>query len=235
GPLPRMKRFEVAGIFEVGADADRSLVLMHLDDAMKLKRIRRVEGIRVQLQDLFSAPTVIRELGTMMERNDLFAVSWMRRHGNLYDAIQMQKSTMFLLLLLLIAVAAFNVISNLILTVKDKRSDIAILRTLGASPREIMSVFVLHGGLVGTAGVALGLLFGVTIAVYVGEIYGFVEGRLGLGLMGEYFIHYLPSRVLVGDVLFVGLISMAICLLVTIYPAFRASREIPVEALQYDG
>lgn len=235
GPLPRMKRFEVAGIFHVGADADRSLVLMHLEDALKLKRRNKVEGIRIEVKDLFVAPRVIQELGAMLERNDLFAVSWMRRHGNLYDAIEMQKSTMFLLLLLLIAVAAFNVISNLILTVKDKRSDIAILRTLGASPRSIMWVFILHGGLVGTAGVVLGLLVGVTVSIYVGELYGFVEETLGLGLMEEYFIHYLPSRVLVKDVVAVGLISMAICLLVTIYPAYRASREIPVEALQYDG
>lgn len=235
GPLPRMKRFEVAGIFHVGSDEDRSMILMNLEDAMKLRRLNAVEGIRVEVKDLFQAPRVLRELGMVMERDDLSAVSWMQRHGNLYDAIQMQKSTMFLLLLLLVAVAAFNVIANLVLTVKDKRSDIAILRTLGASPRSIMAIFVLHGGMVGTTGVILGLFLGVMSALFAGDMYQFVENSLGLGLMDEYFIHYLPARVLLGDVITVGLISLAICLLVTIYPAYKASRELPVEALQYDG
>lgn len=235
GPLPRMKRFEVAGIFHVGSDEDRSMILMNLNDAMKLRQLDSVEGIRIEVKDLFQAPRVLQELDMVMERDDLHAVSWMQHHGNLYDAIQMQKSTMFLLLLLLVAVAAFNVIANLVLTVKDKRSDIAILRTLGASPRSIMAIFVLHGGLVGTTGVFVGLFLGVTSAFYAGDIYQFVESNLGLGLMDEYFIHYLPTRVLAGDVITVGLISLAICLLVTIYPAYKASKELPVEALQYDG
>lgn len=235
GPLPRMKRFEVAGVFHVGADEDRTTVLMHLDDAMKLRRLDAVEGIRVEVRDLFQAPKVLQELGWAMGRNDIYAISWMQRHGNLYDAIEMQKSTMFLLLLLLVAVAAFNVIANLILTVKDKKADIAILRTLGASRGSIMALFVVHGGLVGTTGVFMGLFLGVVSAIYAGDIYQFVEGALGLGLMDEYFIHYLPTRVLASDVITVGLISLAICLVVTLYPAYKASRELPIEALQYDG
>lgn len=235
GPLPRMKRFEVAGIFHVGADEDRTTVLMHLDDAMKLRRLSSVEGIRIEVRDLFEAPQVLQEIGLAMDRTDLYAISWMQRHGNLYDAIEMQKSTMFLLLLLLVAVAAFNVIANLILTVKDKTSDIAILRTLGASPRSIMALFVFHGALVGTTGVFMGLFLGIISSIYAGDIYQGVEGALGPGLMDEYFIHYLPTRVLASDVITVGLISLAICLVVTLYPAYKASRELPIEALQYDG
>ena len=159
----------------------------------------------------------------------------MNRYGNLYNAILTQKSTMFLLLLMLVAVAAFNVISNLVMTVDDKRADIAILRTLGATPRSVMGIFVMHGALVGAIGVALGVGIGVLAASYVSEIYRVVDSTFSLGLMDEYFIHYLPAEVRTSDVVIVSSLSMFICLLATLYPAYKAASAHPVEALSYDA
>lgn len=235
GPLPRTRRFEVAGLFQVGADADKSQILMHLDDANKLRKVRGVDAIRLRMVDLFEAPEVISTLVRASGAYDLYGASWMQRYGNLYGAIQVQKSTMFLLLLMLVAVAAFNVVSNLVMTVDDKRSDIAILRTLGASPRSILGIFIMHGALVGVVGIAIGIGLGVLFATYLTELYQGIDAVLGLGLMDEYFIHYLPSQVLVADVVTVAFVSFIICLFATLYPAFKAANSHPVEALQYDA
>ncbi len=234
GPLPRTRRFTVAALFEMGADADLGQLFMHIDDAHRLLRRPHAEEIRLRLANLFQAPAVLASVvrGTSIE--GLYGSTWMRRYGNLYDAIQLQKTTMFLLLMMLIAVAAFNVVSNLIMTVDDKRGDIAILRTVGASPREIMMVFLIHGALIGAVGVAAGLALGGVVAVFVGDLYGFLESVIGGGLMDEYFIQYLPSEVRPGDLFVVGVVSMLICLLATIYPAWRAARTLPAEALQYE-
>lgn len=234
GPLPRTRRFTVAGLFEVGADADRGQVFMHLDDAHRLLRRQQVEGIRLRLDDLFDAPGVLSAVVRQSGIDNLFGSSWMRRYGNLYDAIALQKTTMFLLLLMLIAVAAFNVVSNLIMTVDDKRGDIAILRTVGASPREIMAVFLIHGAMVGAIGVAAGLLLGSVLSVFIGDLFSVLESVAGGGLMDEYFIQYLPSELLVSDLVAVGTVSLFICLLATLYPAWRAATSLPVEALQYE-
>jgi len=234
GPLPRMRRFTVSALFQVGSDVDKSQVLINIDDANRLKRVRRIDAIRIRVKNLFYAPNVLVNLTTGDNAEGLSASSWMNRFGNLYGAIETQKSTMFLLLSMLVAVAAFNVVSNLVMTVDDKRGDIAILRTLGASPRSVLTIFVMHGALVGAIGVALGVVIGVITATWVSEIYRAIDQTLHLGLMDEYFIHYLPSQVQAGDVITVALVSMAICLLATLYPAWKAAKAHPVEALAYD-
>ncbi len=159
----------------------------------------------------------------------------MRRHGNLHGAILMQKKTMFLMLMLLIAVAAFNVVSNLMMVVKEKASDIAIIRTIGASSMSVRLVFVMYGLLVGAVGIAVGLIAGTLTALVIGDIVGGIDRLLGLGLMDEYFIQYLPIDIRLADVVLVAGVSFAICLLATVYPAGRAAKARPVEALQYDS
>jgi lipoprotein-releasing system permease protein len=235
GPLPRSKRFTVVGQFTAGTDADKNSILMHHEDAQRLLRLQRVSGIRVSLEDLFEVQGILPELAASLNRPDVYYASWMRRYGNLYNAISIQKSTMFLLLSMLIAVAAFNVVSNLVMVVNDKRSDIAILRTMGAHPSSILKIFVIHGALVGALGVSLGVMFGVVISYYVSDLYLLIESQFGLGLMDEYFVHYLPSEILLSDVVLVACVSMIICLCSSVYPAYTASKADPVECLQYDA
>ncbi|MDP4598012.1 MAG: lipoprotein-releasing ABC transporter permease subunit [Pseudomonadales bacterium] len=234
GPLPRSKRFTVSAIFAVGTDADKNQLLLHQQDVELLLGAEAVQGLRVAFVDLFEAEQVLPRLMSSLQRDDLYASSWMRRYGNLYDAIAVQKTTMFLLLLMLVAVAAFNVVSNLMMTVNDKQGDIGILRTLGASKEAIVTIFILHGALVGAIGISLGVLAGIGLALVVSDLYLFIDSTLALGIMDEYFVHYLPSKVLPADILQVAGVSMLICLLATLYPAFQAARSNPVEALQYE-
>ena len=234
GPIPVTRSVTVAGLFEVGADADKSLVLLSMEAATRLLRSEDV-AIRIKLVDLFEARSVLLDLMREMSADGIYAISWMGRHGNLYDAIAVQKSTMFLLLLLLIAVAAFNVVSNLVMTVNEKRSGIAILMTMGATRLGIAQIFVMHGVLVGAVGVTLGLVIGIISSIYIGDIYRVLEGVFGLDLMSEYFIHYLPSRVLITDVLTVAVVSLGVCVVATLYPAYRASTQQPVQILKYEG
>ena len=231
GPIPRMKRFIVAGVFSVGADLDGELALIHIGDAGRLFRVRGAQGLRLAVRDLFLASDVVYQLLEQAALEDLYGQSWIGSHGNLYDVIQMQKSTMFLLLLLLVAVAAFNVVSSQVVTVTRRRSEIAILRTMGASPGSIMLLFMVHGTIVALLGVGIGVAFGVLLAMSIGDIYAALDGWLNLGLMDEYFIHYLPSRVELADVVAVAGISLILCVLATIYPARRAARMHAVEAL----
>lgn len=234
GPQPRMRRFEVGGIFQVGSDADKQQLYIHIEDALKLGRKRGISSIRISVNDLFEAPRVMREIASSLPQEDWFGTSWLRRHGNLYDAIQTQKTTLFLLLLMLVAVAAFNIVSNLILIVNEKKADIAILRTMGASGREILQIFMYQGVLIGAGGILLGIAIGSLVATYITPLYQFIDRSLGLGLMDEYFIHYLPSQILIGDLLLIGLVSLGICFLATLYPAFIAGRTLPAEALRYE-
>jgi len=235
GPVPRSKRFTIVGHFKAGTDADKSGILMHHEDAQRLLHLERVSGIRVSLKDLFEVQVILPELAASLDRPDVFYASWMRRYGNLYNAISIQKSTMFLLLSMLIAVAAFNVVSNLVMVVNDKRSDIAILRTMGAHPGSILKIFIIHGALVGAIGVSVGVLLGVVVSSNVSELYLLLENQLSLGLMDEYFVHYLPAEILASDVFLVAIVSMIICLCSSIYPALSAAKADPVECLQYDA
>ena len=234
GPMPMMKRFTVAGLFKVGSDIDKSQLYMHINDAMKIQRQKEIDGVRIRVDDLFAAPEILHELILTTGDGQLYASSWMRRHGNLYDAIQMQKTTMFLLLLMLVAVAAFNVVSNLMMTVQDKSADIAILRTIGASPGSIMIIFIVHGCIVGITGITIGIILGAIVATWLGDIYEFIEERFGLGIMDEYFIQYLPTHLLASDIAVIALVSFGICLVATIYPASRAAAANPVEVLHYE-
>lgn len=234
GAQPRMRRFEVGGVFRVGSDVDKTQIYIHIDDALKLGRKRGISSIRIAVNDLFEAPRVMREIAASLPGQDWFGTSWLRRHGNLYDAIQTQKTTLFLLLLMLVAVAAFNIVSNLILIVNEKRADIAILRTMGASSREILQIFLYQGLLIGAGGIIVGLIIGVITAAYVTSLYQWVDHSLGLGLMDEYFIHYLPSQILASDLFLIGFVSLFICFLATLYPAYVAGKTLPAEALRYE-
>ena len=234
GPQPRMRRFTVGGLFRVGSDADKKQIYIHIDDGLKLARKSDVSSVRIAVVDLFDASRVMREVAASMPGRDWYGNSWLRRHGNLYDAIQTQKVTLFLLLLMLVAVAAFNIVSNLVLIVNDRRADIAILRTMGASGNEILQVFLYQGLMIGAAGVVAGLLIGSLFAYYITELYRMLDGALNLGLMDEYFIHYLPSQILPADLILIGFVSMLICFCATLYPAFVAARTLPAEALRYE-
>lgn len=238
GALPRLKVFRLAGLFEVESDIDKEMVFIHMEDAKVLKRMKGVMGIRLSMTDMFEAPEIIHELTTRLrdrsEYRGLRGRSWFATHGNLYNAILMQKSTMFLLLFLLIAVAAFNVISNLIMTVNEKQVDIAILKTLGATSTAILLVFMLHGAMVGFLGVLIGLVLGLAASYWASDFSTLLESKLDLGLMDEYFIHYLPSEILLSDVVIVALVSFLICVCASIYPALKAASSRPVETLQYE-
>jgi lipoprotein-releasing system permease protein len=234
GPLTVTRKFTVSGIYAVGADVDKTHAFVAIDDLRRLQRAQSVEGIRLWMDEMFDAPEVISELVTTSSQR-VYGSSWMQRHGNLHGAILMQKRTMFLMLMLLIAVAAFNVVSNLIMIVNEKAGDIAIIRTIGASSNAVRLIFVLHGLLVGAAGIILGLLLGSAIALVLGDVVGWFDKVLGLGVMDEYFIQYLPVDIRFTDIALIAGSSFVVCLLATIYPASKAAKANPVEALQYES
>jgi lipoprotein-releasing system permease protein len=235
--LPRMKQFTVVGIFEVGMfEYDSGLALLHLEDAQKLYRMDdRVSGVRLKLDDLFAAPRVVRELAAGLGQ-ELRISDWTRNHANFFRAVQIEKNMMFLILLLIVAVAAFNIVSTLVMTVQDKRADIAILRTLGASPGSIMAVFVVQGALIGTIGLALGMAGGVALALNVETVVPFLERMLGIQFLAKdvYYISDLPSDLHWSDVWIIGSVSFVLTLLATLYPSWRAARVNPAEALRYE-
>ena len=184
---------------------------------------------------MFDAPQVLHEIVLQHDNPDLFGVSWMRQNGSLYDAIGTQKATLFLLLMILVAVAAFNVVSNLVMTVDDNKGEIAILKTMGASTSDMRLIFILHGMMVCVTGLAMGLSLGLLLTACLESFYAGVSEFFGLNLMSEYFIRYLPVEVQVEDILMIIGVSLFICLLATIYPATRAANANPVEVLAYDA
>lgn len=238
GVFPRLKRFTVAGVFKIGAELDSSLALIHIDDAAVLSRWQRgqVEGVRLKLTDLFNAPRVAWEISHSIEDENLYPRDWTRSHGNLFAAIQMEKTMIALLLLLIVAVAAFNIISTLVMVVTDKKSDIAILRTLGASPGQIMAVFMVQGSLIGLVGTFIGGVLGVISALNVTTWVAAIERFFDHQFLSSdvYFISYLPSELRSDDVVLICCSALAMSFLATIYPAWRASRTQPAEALRYE-
>ena len=231
GPVLTSRKLELAGIFKVGADIDGNQIILSLNDAMKLKRQTGVDGLVVKTRDLFDAPFLLRELAV---QQGYFAESWQRRHGSLHNAIQTQKATMFLLLLVLVSVATFNVVSNLVMTVEDSKPKIAVLRTLGASPADLRFIFLLHGLMVGVMGVLLGLAAGVLITLALSPIFALATDIFGLEVMTEYFIRYLPTDIQLTDLAVIAAVAFVICLLATLYPASKAARAQPARILAHD-
>ncbi|HEX8874440.1 MAG TPA: lipoprotein-releasing ABC transporter permease subunit [Nitrosospira sp.] len=238
GILPRLKQFTITGIFEVGHfEYDSGLALIHLEDAQKLYRMEsdEVSGVRLKLRDLFLAPQVAQELVPMISA-DVHISDWTRQHANYFRAIQIEKRMLSLILALIIAVAAFNIVSTLVMAVTDKQSDIAILRTLGASPRSIMKVFIVQGTLIGIAGTTLGVLGGVLLAYNIEAVIAAIERIFSVQFLSRevYYISEIPSDPHLADVVTVAVVSFVLTLLATLYPSYRASKVNPAEALRYE-
>ncbi len=237
GMVPRLKQFRVVGIFEIGmAPYDNTLALIHLNDAQKLYQMgSAISGISARLHDLDLAPQVATEIQRILPRNT-YVSDWTRQHSNYFRAVQIEKKMMFIILSLIVAVAAFNIVSTLVMAVTDKQADIAILRTLGASPASIMKIFIVQGALIGLIGSVLGVGGGVLLSLNIDTVVPFIERMLGMHFLSKevYFINELPSDLQRGDVLIVACFSFLISLLATLYPSWRASRTQPAEALRYE-
>ena len=236
GTLPRIKSFRVVGIFEIGMyEFDSGLALIDLADAQKLYRVDGVSGVRLKLDDLFAAPAVARELARTL-RTDAELRDWTQSHANFFRAVQIEKRVMFIILTLIVAVAAFNIVSAQVMLVTDKQADIAILRTLGASPASILTIFVIQGALIGVIGTLIGVAGGVALALNVETVVPAIERTLGVTFLDKsiYYISDLPSDLQRADVVTVAVIALVLALVATLYPSWRAARVNPAEALRYE-
>lgn len=237
GLVPRFRRFTVGGIFEIGMNEyDSGLVVMHLADAARLYRMQDgVSGVRLKTADIDHAKTIAREVGESLG-GQYYVGDWTYRHQNLFNAVALEKRLMFFVLFLIVAVAAFNIVSTLVMMVTDKQSDIAILRTLGARTGTVMGVFVVQGMIIGVIGTLLGGVLGITLAIHVEEVVSFLERLFGMELFPSniYYISKLKGDVQRDDVTIILLGSLIISLLVTLYPARRAANTQPAEALRYE-
>jgi len=237
GVIPRLKQFTVAGIFEAGiTDADSALALINLRDAQTLYQMGdAVSGVRLKLDDLFAARTVARELLVSLPQ-DAIAFDWTRSHANFFRAVEIEKRMMFIILTLIILVAAINIISTLVVAVTDKQADIAILRTLGAAPGSVMQIFVVQGMVIGVIGTLIGAALGIVTALNIDVIVPAIENALSIKFLSKdvYLIPELPSDLQAGDVGAVVLMALALSFVATIYPSWRAARLNPAEALRYE-
>ncbi len=237
GVMPRLRRFNVVGIFEAGMfEYDSTLALVHIEDAGRLLRMDgAVSGVRLKLDDMFASREVSRELVGKLS-GDYWVSDWTQQHVNFFKAVAMEKTTMRWILFLIVAVAAFNLVSTLVMVVKEKEADIAILRTLGASPSSILTIFVVQGALVGLVGTLLGVLGGVGLATNIDTLVPAIEEFFDMHFLSSdvYYISELPSDMRWSDVTEIGAWAFVLCLLATLYPAWRASRVQPAEALRYE-
>jgi lipoprotein-releasing system permease protein len=237
GAMPRLKQFRLVGIFEFGLnEADGNLALIQLGDAQKLYQLGdAVSGVRLKVDDLFAAPRIARELAPTLKTNAALR-DWTLMNANFFRAVALEKKMMFIILTLIVAVAAFNIVSTLVMVVTDKQSDIAILRTIGAAPASIMRIFIVQGSLIGFFGTLMGVAGGTLLAANLGPVVQALERGLGMRLWDKnvYLISELPSKVQPWDVLSITLVSLVLALIATVYPSWRASRVQPAEALRYD-
>jgi lipoprotein-releasing system permease protein len=239
GMLPRLKQFKVSGIFDVGMyEYDAGLVLIHLSDAQKFFQLGKdVSGIRVKLEDLDGTKSTTENIERLINQDNSYFISdWTKQHSNLFAAIQMEKRVMFIILTLIIAVAAFNIVSTLVMGVTEKKSDIAILRTLGASQKSILMIFISQGLMIGLVGTFLGILFGVIISINIGTIVPFIESLFGVQFLSPdvYYISDLPSKLLFKDILSIGIMGVFLSFVATIYPSIKATKIDPATALKYE-
>ena len=241
GVTPRLRQFTVSGVFSAGHhEYDSNLALIHAADAELFFRDQAVVGLRLKLDDMQRAPAVAREisgrLGALPQWRQAVVRDWSYENRNWFAAVQVEKRMMFIILTLIIAVAAFNLVSMLVMTVTDKRGDIAILRTLGAQRASIMAIFMVQGAWLGILGVGLGVVGGVLIAANIDMVMAWIEAVFGFQVLpkGIYFIDRLPSDLRAADVSQIGLMALVLSLLATLYPSWRASRLEPAEALRYE-
>jgi lipoprotein-releasing system permease protein len=230
GLMPRLKRFDVVGIFKVGMEEyDRGVAILHLEDAEKIMRLNNaVTGVRLKLDDLYLAPQVSKDLA--MKMGGYYRISdWTMHHRNYFAAVKTEKRMMAVILFLIVAVAAFNIVSTMVMVVTDKQSDIAILRTLGASPRSIMGIFMVQGATIGIIGNIVGVVTGVILALNMESIANWIEKTFGFEFLDPriYYISKLPSDLHAADVAVIGGAALVITLIATLYPAWRASRTHP--------
>ena len=237
GMLPRIKQFNVTGIFKMGMfEYDAGLALIHMADAQKLYRLGDMaSGLRVKLADMDRAPWVLRDLAKTL-RGDYYLSDWTMSHANFFQAVQIEKRMMFIILTLIVAVAAFNIISTLVMAVTDKQADIAILRTLGAPPNSIMAIFMVQGSLIGVIGTLAGVVSGVLLSLNVETVVPWIEKAVGRDLFPAdvYYISELPSKLVWSDVWTIGGVALVLAFLATLYPSWRAARIQPAEALRYE-
>ena len=236
GFVPRMKRFTVSGVFQFGMyQYDRNLAVMHAKDSAKLLRMEDgFSGVRLKLEDSSTAPLVTRELRDRIGYN-YYVSDWTQQNANYFQAVKMEKTMMFIILSMIVAVAAFNIVSTLVMMVQDKQGDIAILRTQGSTPGSIMSIFLVQGTLIGVLGTIAGLIGGILLATNIDIVVPFIEKFTGPVLDPEvYYIDEMPSDLRIPDVIKIGVVSFLLSVLATLYPAWRASRTDPAEALAYE-
>jgi lipoprotein-releasing system permease protein len=238
GVVPRMRRFHVTGTLLSGMyEYDNTLALVHMQDAARLYKLGdAVTGVRMTLQDPMRSTSTLLDLMRKLGPESFNGTDWTHTHTNFFRAIQTTKSMMFIILLMIVAVAAFNIVSTLVMIVKEKQTDIAILRTIGVGPKNVLAMFVVQGVLIGLAGTGIGAGLGVLLSHNIQRIISGIERTFGVQFMDAsvYFMSELPAYVETGDVIRICVVAFILCSLATIYPAWRASRTAPAEALRHD-